>query len=182
MKIAVIGRGHLGGGLADLWEQAGHTVSRIGRNGGDVRTADVVIVAVPGGRVADALSEVTGLQGKIAIDATNRFGVDPPPGFSSNAQYVKSVTGGPTAKSFNLNFARLFGRLGEARSRPSNVWCGDEDARQAVERLTRDAGYEPIFAGGLENAPGQEHAMEIFAAIAAQVGPFVYRMGMPEDL
>jgi hypothetical protein len=27
----------IGGGLGDLWEQAGHEVTRIGRDGGDVR-------------------------------------------------------------------------------------------------------------------------------------------------
>jgi 8-hydroxy-5-deazaflavin:NADPH oxidoreductase len=182
MKIAVVGRGHVGGGLADLWEKAGHTVVRIGRDGGDVSDAEVIVVAVPGARVAEALAGVRGLQGKVAIDATNRFGVEPPEGFASNAQYVKSVTGGPTAKSFNLNFARLYGRLGDARSKPSNPWCGDEGARQAVEQLARDAGYEPVFAGGLKNAPAQEHAMEMVGAIAQQMGPFVYCMGLPEDL
>jgi len=29
MKIAVVGRGNVGGGLADLWERAGHEVTRI---------------------------------------------------------------------------------------------------------------------------------------------------------
>ena len=36
MKIAVIGRGNVGGGLADLWEGAGHELQRIGQEGGDV--------------------------------------------------------------------------------------------------------------------------------------------------
>src|SRR5215211_7395082 len=36
MKIAVIGRGNVGGGLADFWERAGHEVNRIGREGGDI--------------------------------------------------------------------------------------------------------------------------------------------------
>jgi 8-hydroxy-5-deazaflavin:NADPH oxidoreductase len=182
MKIAVIGRGNVGGGLADMWEKAGHNVTRIGRDGGDVSSAEVVLLAVPGAHVAEALAQVRGLQGKVVIDATNRFGVEPPTGFSSNAEYVKSVTGGPTAKSFNLNFARLYDRLGEARSKPSNAWCGDEGARQAVEQLTRDAGYEPVFSGGLDNAPAQEHAMEIVGALAQQMGPFVYRIALPEDL
>jgi predicted dinucleotide-binding enzyme len=39
MKIAVIGRDNVGGGLADLWERAGHEVTRIGREGGDVSDA-----------------------------------------------------------------------------------------------------------------------------------------------
>jgi len=30
MKVAVVGRGNIGGGLADLWEKAGHEVTRIG--------------------------------------------------------------------------------------------------------------------------------------------------------
>jgi 8-hydroxy-5-deazaflavin:NADPH oxidoreductase len=33
MKIAVIGRGNVGGGLADLWKGTGHEVTRIGREG-----------------------------------------------------------------------------------------------------------------------------------------------------
>jgi predicted dinucleotide-binding enzyme len=36
MKIAVLGRGNVGGGLGDLWEKAGHDVARIGKEGGDV--------------------------------------------------------------------------------------------------------------------------------------------------
>ena len=35
MRITVVGRGNLGGGLADLWERAGHQVTRLGRDGGD---------------------------------------------------------------------------------------------------------------------------------------------------
>lgn len=36
MNITMIGRGNIGGGLADLWERAGHQVTRLGRGGGDV--------------------------------------------------------------------------------------------------------------------------------------------------
>jgi len=46
MKIAVVGRGNVGGGLADLWEQASHEVKRIEREGGDVSDAEAVVVAV----------------------------------------------------------------------------------------------------------------------------------------
>ncbi|MGP4048983.1 hypothetical protein [Streptomyces sp. 2A115] len=35
MNIAVIGRANIGGGPADLWERAGHQVTRLGRAGGD---------------------------------------------------------------------------------------------------------------------------------------------------
>ena len=63
MRIAVVGRGNVGGGLADLWERAGHQVTRIGRDGGDVSTAEVVLVAVPGGAIAAALDRLQGLAG-----------------------------------------------------------------------------------------------------------------------
>src|SRR5690349_21203684 len=98
MRIAVIGRGNVGGGLADLWERAGHDVSRIGREGGDVSEAEAVLVAVPGGAVAQALDSVTGIAGRTVIDATNLVNARPPEGFPSNAEFVKSRTGGPTAK------------------------------------------------------------------------------------
>ncbi len=42
MKIAVVGKGNVGGGLADLWEKAGHEVTRIGSEGGDVSDAEAV--------------------------------------------------------------------------------------------------------------------------------------------
>ena len=183
MKVAVVGKGNVGGGLADLWERAGHEVTRIGREGGDVSDADAVLVAVPGGAVAEALDRVQGLQGKTAIDATNLVGTDPPQGFSSNAEFVKSKTNGPTAKSFNINFARLYDQLGDARAKPGNLWCGDDEARQVVEQLVQDAGYEPIYAGPLENAGAQEDFITLaFAVNQGGMGPFVYRMAPLDQL
>jgi 8-hydroxy-5-deazaflavin:NADPH oxidoreductase len=158
VKVAVIGRGgNAGGTLADLWERAGHEVTRIGREGGDVSDAEAVVVAVHGGAIREALGNVQGIEGKTVIDATNLIGEDPPAGFSSNAEFVKSRTNGPAAKSFNANFAMPYDRIGEAGSTPSNLWCGDEEARQVVEQLNRDAGYEPVYAGPLENAAAQEN-------------------------
>jgi predicted dinucleotide-binding enzyme len=183
MRIAVVGRGNVGGGLADLWERAGHQVTRIGRDGGDVSHAEAVLVAVPGAALADALEKVRGIEGKTVIDATNRINVDPPAGYSSNAEFVKSKTHGPTAKSFNINFAALYDRLGEARARPSNLWCGDEAARAVVEQLNRDAGYEPVYAGPLENAAAQERLIALVIAISrGGMGPFLYRMAPPDQL
>src|ERR671927_258948 len=120
MKIAVVGRGNVGGGLADLWEKAGHDVTRIGSEGGDVSDAEAVLFAVPGGAVPDAVENVSALDGKTVIDATNLVGTEPPDGFDSNAEFLKSKTNGPTAKSFKINFAKLYDRLGEARAAPGN--------------------------------------------------------------
>jgi predicted dinucleotide-binding enzyme len=181
MRIAVVGRGNVGGGLAGLWEQAGHDVARIGRGGGDVAGADAVLLAMPGPALAAALDDLDGIEGRTTIDATNLIGAAPPDGFASNAEYVKSRTGGPTAKAFNLNFASLYGRIADASSPPGNLWCGDEEARAVVEALTRDAGYEPIHAGGLENAAVSEAFLRMMFAISqGGTGPFFYRMAPPE--
>ncbi len=182
MKIAVVGKGNVGGGLADLWEAAGHDVTRIGSEGGDVSGADAVLLAVPGGAVADALEKAQGVGGKTVIDATNLIGADPPSGFGSNAEFVKSKTNGPTAKSFNLNFARVYDQIGSQRARPGNIWTGDEEARDVVEQLIRDAGYEPVYAGGLDNAAAQEAAIQLFFGInQGGLGPFFYRFAAPGE-
>jgi 8-hydroxy-5-deazaflavin:NADPH oxidoreductase len=102
------------------------------------------------------------------------------PGFASNAEFVK--TNGPTAKSFNVNFALLYPRLAEAAARPSNLWCGDVETGEVVEQLNRDAGYDPVYAGPIENAALQEGMVKIVFAISEAMGPFVYRMAALEQL
>jgi 8-hydroxy-5-deazaflavin:NADPH oxidoreductase len=182
MRITTYGRGNVGGGLADLWEKAGHRVTRLGRDGGDVSDAEVVLLAVPGGVVSQAMNKLRGLEGKTFMDATNRFGVEPPPGFPSNAEFVKSRTNGPTAKAFNLNFARLYGQLGQTRVRPSNLWCGDDEAAEIVERLMRDAGYDPVRTGALEMAGLHEGMMRAMSGMKDGIGLFLYRAAPPESL
>jgi 8-hydroxy-5-deazaflavin:NADPH oxidoreductase len=182
MRIAVIGRGNVGGGLADLWEKAGHDVTRVGRDGGDVSDADAVLLAMPGRSIAEALGAIEAIQGKTIIDATNLVGGSPPDGFASNAEYAKSRIGGPTAKSFNINFAAIYDRIPTASTAPGNLWCGDEEARDVVEQLNRDAGFDPIYAGGLENAAIQESFLRlVFAINQGGLGPFFYRMAPPDE-
>ncbi len=182
MKITVVGRGNVGGGLARLWEQAGHQVSALGSEGGDASDADVVVVAVPSGVIAEALGKVTGVGGKPSIDATNAFGGRDEQ-FESLAHQVKSIIGGPTAKSFNINFAALYDRIGEQRVRPSNLYAAEDEAREVTEQLIRDAGYEPVCVGGLDQARAlEDHLGLVFAISQAGLGPFFYRIAKPGDL
>src|SRR5262249_58710114 len=73
MKIATLGRGNIGGGLGKIWRGARHEVRELGREGGDVSDADVILVAVPSGAIAEALGKVTGIEGKPTIDAPDPF-------------------------------------------------------------------------------------------------------------
>jgi predicted dinucleotide-binding enzyme len=182
MKITVIGRGNVGGGLGQRWRDAGHEVQELGRDGGDASDADVLVVAVPGPEIANALGQVTGLEGKPTIDATNAIrGRNA--AFESNAHEVKSIVGGPTAKSFNLNFARIYDEIDAQRVRPSNLYCAEDEAREVTEQLNRDAGYDPVYAGGLEAARMLEDHLELlFAVNQTGLGPFFYRYAGPGEL
>jgi predicted dinucleotide-binding enzyme len=182
VKITVIGKGNVGGGLADRWEKAGHDVQRIGRDGGDAGDAEAVLVACPGPAVPGVFETVSGLNGKTVIDATNLIGAQPPDGFASNAEFIKSKTQGPTAKSFNINFAAVYDRIDELSTPPGNLWCGDEEARSTVEQLCRDAGFDPIYAGALENAALQETMLRlVFSINQGGMGAFFYRMAPPDQ-
>lgn len=182
MKIATVGRGNVGGGLARRWRAAGHEVTEIGSDGGDVSDADVVLLAVPGGAIAEALARVTALEGKPVIDATNYYRGERPQ-FDSLAHQVQSITGGPVAKSFNLNFAALYDRIDEQADRPGNLYASDEALREVTEQLIRDAGYDPVYAGDLKNARALEDFLPaLFAFSQASGGPVFYRFGKPGEL
>jgi 8-hydroxy-5-deazaflavin:NADPH oxidoreductase len=186
MKITTIGRGTIGGTLGRLWRSAGHEVTELGKEGGDAADADVVLLAVPDEAVPDALASVTGLHGKVVLDATNRVGVvehSAPAGYASIAEYVKAQTGGPTAKAFNLNIGNLLDQAATASSRPNNIWVGDEGARPAVEQLTRDIGMEPLNAGPLENAAIEEQFAKLLVAMIRDTGdgPLFYRFAAPPN-
>ena len=178
MNITTIGKGNIGGGLAKLWEHAGHTVTTLGSDGGDASDADVVLVAVPSGAISHALGKVTGVEGKTTIDATNAF-AGRNEQYESLAQEVKAHTNGPVAKAFNANFATLYDQIGDQRVRPSCLYAADDDAREVAEQLIRDAGYDPVSAGGLENA----RALEDFVpGLFAKIGQVFYRFAPPGEL
>jgi 8-hydroxy-5-deazaflavin:NADPH oxidoreductase len=182
LKIATIGKGNIGGGLARFWRSAGHEVQELGRDGGDASDAEVVVVAVPSGVIADALGKVSGIGGKPTIDATNAF-AGRNEQFESLAHEVKSIVGGPTAKAFNLNFAALYDEIAKQRVRPSQFFAADDDAREVTERLIRDAGFDPLYVGGLEHARAlEDHLALWFAAVQAGLGQSFYRYAPPGEL
>jgi 8-hydroxy-5-deazaflavin:NADPH oxidoreductase len=183
MKITTIGKGNVGGGLAALWRSAGHEVNELGHEGGNVSGSDAVLLAVPSASIAEALGSVQGLDGIPLIDSTNLLGGSRPEGFNSLAEYAKSITGGPVAKAFSANFAALYDRLREAKTKPSMAFAADDDARAVTEQLIRDAGYEPAYAGGLDASRAVEDFLGImFALFQACGSPVFYRFGTPETL
>jgi predicted dinucleotide-binding enzyme len=153
-------------------------VTTIGRDGGDVSDADVVFVAVPSGSISEALGKVSGLSGKTAIDAANAFaGRDEQ--YESFAHEVKAHTNGPVGKAFNANFGALYEQVAEQRVPPSCLYAADDEAREVTEQLIRDAGYEPVSLGGIENA----RALEDFVpGVLGNIGRVFYRFVPPGEL
>src|SRR5207237_6908130 len=108
----------------------------------DASGADVVLVAVPSGSISEALGKVSGLEGKIAIDAANAF-AGRNEKFESFAHEVKSHTNGPVAKAFNANFGTLYDRIGEARVPPRFLYVAADDALEATGHLFYESCVKP---------------------------------------
>lgn len=185
MKIGIIGAGNVGGGLGAIWRDAGHEVQLASRSQGSPAEAaefgDVVLLAVPEAAVGEALGAAGSLDGKVLIDATNRLEA-PGSGSGSLAEEVARTAGGArVVKAFNTVFAAAYDEIPQS-GRPDLVFCGDDaEAKSAVATLIRDAGFEPVDAGGLSVAAD----MEAFARLAIGIaygqgrGPFFYKLSAP---
>jgi predicted dinucleotide-binding enzyme len=179
MKITVIGRGNVGGGLAKRWQAAGHDVTALGRDGGDASDAEVIVVSVPSGAITEAVGKVTGVEGKVAIDTTNAFGSRDEQ-YESLAHEVKAATGGPVAKAFNINFAVLYDKIDEQPEKPGQFYAADDEARELAQQLIRDAGFEPVSIGSLENARLLEDQITFAVAVTqGGLGQHFYRYWTP---
>ena len=155
-------------------------MTTLGSEGGDASDADVILVAVPGGSISDALGKVSGLDGKVVVDATNIF-TERNEQYESLAHEAKAHTNGPVAKAFNANFAALFDEVDNQRLTPGCLFAADPEAREVTEQLIRDAGYDPVSVGGLENARALEDFVpNLFAKVEA--GRTFYRFAPPDKL
>jgi predicted dinucleotide-binding enzyme len=156
VKIAVIGTGHVGGTLGQRWRAAGHDVtygSRAGSGTGPggapvmpigeaVTGAEVVVLAVPGGAVAEVVAATgAALAGKVVIDAANHIGG---PEANSRAAIAAAAPGAGYVRAFNtLGWENFAGPPDGAVL----FFAADPAARPVAEELITAVGLEPIFAG-----------------------------------
>ena len=174
MKIGIIGSGHIGGNCARQAARAGHEVvlsfsrnratleqlaadigngASVGDPADAVKSADVVIFAVPWGVIPDALVQAGDLSQKVVVDTTNQFGTGPMPAAGQTAAALNAarMPGARYVKSFNTLTA---GFQAEAARRSGEErivqWiCGDDAAaKQQVAGLIESMGYVPVDLGG----------------------------------
>jgi len=179
MRIAVIGKGNIGGSLGTKWRAAGYDVVYGARDvsgdgpggapvlglGDALRDADVVLLAVPGAVVADVVNEQkTALAGKVVIDAVNRIGA---PESDSRALIAAAV---PQAR-----YVRAFNTLGwENFVTPlpgTNLFfAADPEARTVAEELISAVGLEPAFVGDATATATVDALLPLWFALVKQNG------------
>jgi len=181
MRIAIIGAGNVGGGLAGAATTAGHevvvsasnpasageTAERTGATAADsnrqaVQAADLVVLAVPGGAVAGIAAELADvLAGKIVIDATNPLN-DTYTGLTTNGvssaeALQQQLPGATVVKSLNTVFASRYGNPTEDGQPLHALIAGDDAvAKATVAQLVESLGFQPVDAGSLRMARSLE--------------------------
>jgi predicted dinucleotide-binding enzyme/3-methyladenine DNA glycosylase Tag len=172
MHIAILGAGQIGSALGRLWHAAGHDVTFAARDAARpqalaaelgerahaapvadaVAAADVVLVAVPGSAVTGVLQAAGPLDGRVMIDAANSFG-------------QQQTTLRSLADAFpRARWVRAFNSLSASIMADDNhrepPWVmflsGDEEAKPAVAQLIRDAGFDPVDLGGIDDSRLQD--------------------------
>ena len=179
MRIAIIGTGHIGGTLGTKWQAAGHevfygarTTRSDGPGGAEVMITDdaliegdVVVLAVPGGAVADAVdAQGPRLAGKVVIDATNHIGAPEVNGYTA----IKAAA--PDAR-----YARAFSTLGwenfaEPLPGANLFFAADPEARAVAEELISAIGLEPACLGDATATATVDALLPLWFALVKQNG------------
>jgi 8-hydroxy-5-deazaflavin:NADPH oxidoreductase len=179
MKVAVIGKGNIGGTLGSKWCAAGHDVVYGARDGsgqgpggapvrsiGDaVKDAEVVLLAVPGQAVPDVVNEQgAALAGKVVIDAVNRMGA---PEFDSRALIAAAAPSARYVRAFNsLGWENFADPLPGANL----FFAADPEARASAEQLISAVGLEPAFVGDATATATVDGLLPLWFALVRQNG------------
>jgi 8-hydroxy-5-deazaflavin:NADPH oxidoreductase len=161
-KVAVVGKGNVGGALARGLERAGYAVRAVGNDPAAVREAatwsEVVMLAVPYPAIDAVLAELGhAIDGKTVVDASNALTADYQlaVGFTTSAaeELQKKVPAAKVVKAFNTVFAQHMD-TGHVKGTQLSLFVAGEDAhaKTVVSTLGRDLGFDAIDVGPLTNA------------------------------
>ncbi|MBE9104206.1 NAD(P)-binding domain-containing protein [Nostoc cf. edaphicum LEGE 07299] len=181
MKIGIIGSGNIGGTLGQHWAKAGHEVMFSSRNPEDLKPmakavgaktgtvenaavfGDVILLAIPFGKVLEVAQQIGRLDHKILIDATNPY----PQRDGDVAQRViddreqtatgyvaEQFPGAQTIKAFNSIYYKVLAdqAFQSGDDRVAVQICGDDlQAKQTVKQLIEAIGFAPQDIGDLSS-------------------------------
>jgi predicted dinucleotide-binding enzyme/3-methyladenine DNA glycosylase Tag len=172
MKIAVLGAGRVGSTLGRLWHAAGHDVTFAARGAarpraltaelgprahaasvaGAAAAAEVVLVAVPGPAVTDALQAAGPLDGRIVIDAANSFGQQQ----MSLRSLADAFPRARWVRAFNSLSVNVMADDNHRQPPWVLFLSGDDEAKPVAGQLIRDAGFDPVDLGGIDDSRLQD--------------------------
>lgn len=119
----------------------------------DAVKAEIIILAVPFGKQKDIANAAASWQGKIVIDVTNAYGVDPEDlgDLPSSVVISRAFPGARLVKAFNHLPAETLAEDPNVKGgRPVIFLSGDdEDAVAQVAALVELLGFAPVGLGGL---------------------------------
>lgn len=177
-KIGIIGSGHVGSALGEVWAKAGHPVLFSSRNlendrklaaniGANSRAGtpqeaaafgEVILLAVPYSAFPELIKSVGAeLKGKVVINASNPF----PQRDGQIAEQARTqgaglfdaqaLPGALVVRAFN---AIGSARMASAHSDPGKIGLpiagDDKRAVEVTSQLARQVGFEPVVVGGLD--------------------------------
>jgi 8-hydroxy-5-deazaflavin:NADPH oxidoreductase len=181
LRIGTIGAGRIGGTVGGLWVKAGHPVmfssknpdegkelaaklgslARAGTVAEAIAFGDVVFLAVPYGAMPDiGRDHGAALKGKIVLDAGNAVaGRDGAIADEADREGIglttqKYLPGARIVRAFNtVGYTILASEAGRGDPKlPIPIAGDDAEAVKVAAELVRDAGFEPVVAGGLAEA------------------------------
>jgi 8-hydroxy-5-deazaflavin:NADPH oxidoreductase len=187
MRVAVIGAGGMGGGIAKLLAGS-HDVAvgsrdaakgaqqarelGVARGGGQadaVRDAEVVFLTVPWPAVDETLGELGDLTGTVVVDVTNPYvgGSHRLHEGTSDAELIqRKIPGARVVKGWNTVYAPVLADPSfDGQAASVFLASDDEDAKATVAQLARDMGFDPIDAGPLAAARDLERLLSTYGAI-----------------
>ncbi len=181
LKIAIIGKGNVGTALSK--GLSGKHEVKFGHRDPAEPVADaakwgeVIILAVPYDNAEDAIKEVKPYaDGKVVIDVMNAIGSKMELNIScttSTAEETqKKLPKARVVKAFNTVFAsnQNTGKIGMEQL-TAFIAGDDSKAKQTVDQLTRDIGFDPVDVGPLKSA-------RYLDAMAIMVINLAYSYGM----
>ena len=147
-----------------------------------VRQAEVIVLATPWNAVPEVISAMGDVRGKVIIDCTNPLSLNSEGSLSlslgsstSGAEEVARLAAGArVAKAFNTygweNFADS-SYPGYGDLKPVMFHCSDDDgAKEIVEKLARDLGFDQVDTGGLGMARSLEPLALLWIRLAVRRG------------
>jgi 8-hydroxy-5-deazaflavin:NADPH oxidoreductase len=197
MKIAVIGSGHIGAGLAKAWADKSQVTfgardpgqtklallckeinASAASTSSAVEGAEVVAFAMPYGAIDSVLQATGALVDKIVIDCTNAVergpeGMSLKFGHTTSAaeELQKRIPRAKVFKSFNAQGAENLANPVYHGVKASNFFCGDDpEARKIVRQLVEKVGFDAVDAGGLKSARLLEPLMLLWISTAQAIG------------